>query len=143
MSKAERAQAVHDALAGQRRNGGPTSQRVGRVVSAPDVREDLVITEGPYLVTNRAGEVIGVEVWVEWTIEGDVQDIDPHRVIINPPTHVVTKEAVKAEHDPQVVLEPRETREDPEAAIWAVLWDSVTGHPSPESRAVPRKVTRR
>lgn len=101
----------------------------------------LVMTAEPRLVAHSAtGEPCGVEVWVELTENGVVQDIDDHRVFINPPTRVVTAEAVLDAAGN--VITPRQYLDDPVAALWEVLWQQVDSHPSPETRAKPRKVAR-
>lgn len=101
----------------------------------------LVLTEEPRVVAHRAtGEPVGVELWVELYENGQPVDIDPHRVIVNPPTRVVA--APEERDEAGNVTRPRETLLDPLGALWDVLWASVESHPSPETKARPRKVAR-
>lgn len=92
----------------------------------------LTITRGPEPVLNPDGDVIGVQVWVDVMVGSLPLDIDPHRVIINPPTHIVT---APAEYD---ILgwesKPKTTTLDPVQAMWDVLYDSVISHPSPNTK---------
>jgi hypothetical protein len=83
-------------------------------------KRSLTIESGPDPVTNEAGEVIGIEVMLTLRDGVGIVPIDPHRVVINPPTK-------------------HEDREDPEGALWAVLWESVEETPGEAPVAVFRK----
>jgi len=73
----------------------------------------LRIVEGPYLVYRKdePDVPIGIEAWIEMTVGGVAQDIDPHRVLINPPAE----------------------------GLWDAIWASVENHPSPETRSERRR----
>lgn len=63
-------------------------------------------------VYNKQNEVVGVEAWISlYDDKGNELPVDPHRKIVNPP---LIHDGVR----------------DPEVAIWAVLWDSVTNIPN-------------
>lgn len=74
----------------------------------------LVMTQPPELVLHE-GEPVGVTCHVRLydAATGTEIPIDPVRTIINPPTQHA------GAHDPL-------------AALWSVLWDSVTEHPAAE-----------
>lgn len=72
----------------------------------------LVMTRAPELLRER-GHVVGVECHVRlYDTDGVELAIDPVRRVINPP---LMHEGV----------------EDPAAALWSVLWDSVEVAPNP------------
>ena len=105
MDRRERAELVHAAVAGSWRRGA-SRERYGR---------RLVITRRPELIRNRAGEVVGVDAWVELYDErGNKVPIDSHRRIINPPT----RDRAGA---------------GPVEAFFEALWDSVIETPAAAS----------
>lgn len=123
MRDATRAEIVYAVL-------GPGEQTRGR--------RRLVITGArPELVRNAAGEPAGVGVHVElW--DGDIPvDVDPHRVIVNPPLQVV--EAPEERDDAGQITAPRTVRRAPAEAFWDALWASVETYPSPETIAPRRR----
>lgn len=133
-----RALAVRDAFAGQTK---------GRVVTRGPLR--LIFDELPSLVRNQAGEAVGVSVMVR-LFDGLTEiRIDPHRVILNPPTVpranltyevgaldaenrfvgsgriVAQKTATKGVAYRRIVGAP-----DPEAALIEAVWDSIDRVPN-------------
>jgi hypothetical protein len=73
----------------------------------------LVMSHAPELLHDDAGEVVGVEVRVRlYDVDGVELAIDPVRRFVNPP---LVHEGV----------------EDPTAALWSILWDSVEVAPNP------------
>ena len=110
----------------------------------------LIFDRLPTLVRNKAGEVVGVEVMVRLFRGVDEIPIDPHRVIINPPTVprvnltyeegvldvatggfigtgriVAQKSATKGRAYRRIVGAP-----DPEAALIEAVWGSVDRVPN-------------
>ncbi|PZG20620.1 hypothetical protein [Nonomuraea aridisoli] len=74
----------------------------------------LEVLAEPAVIRNAAGEPVGVDAWVQLhDAQGREVPIDPHRRIINPPT--VT----------------RDGRQDPAAAFWESVWDSIDETPNP------------
>lgn len=95
--------------------------------------QTLIFDRKPEFILNKQGEIIGVDAMVRLFRDGEEVPIDPHRVIINPPTvpranltyfdvidnetGVVTKERVIGAINP--------------AAAWEeAVWDSVIGMPN-------------
>lgn len=111
----------------------------------------LVFDQKPQLVRNQLGEAVGVEVMVRLFVGLDEIHIDPHRVIINPPTVpranltyeegsldangkfvgtgkiVATRTATKGAAYRRIVGAP-----DPQAALIAAIWDSIERVPNAE-----------
>src|SRR3990167_11313193 len=75
MADNPRALAVRDAF----------TARADGLVIARD-RQSLVFDEIPRLVLNQRGELVGVSVMVRLFLGGTEVRIDPHRMILNPPT---------------------------------------------------------
>lgn len=95
----------------------------------------LVVAKAPELILNGDGEIVGVDAWVQLFDEnGRELPIDPHRRIINPPTvpraGVRLSETGKAEAGLPVLK--RTVTEDPAAAFWEAVWDSVSDAPNPQ-----------
>lgn len=130
MTQSDRALAVCNAL-----HNATQARSKGAQRTVGDKR--LVMLEEPRLVLGSEGQPLGVEVWVELTIEGVVQDIDPHRIFINPPTCIVTAQEERDEAGN--VTQPRQRVVDPVGALWEVLWQQVDAHPSPETKHKPHK----
>lgn len=117
MAASARALVVRDALAG---------------AATEDVRggRRIVLDSPVGLIRNKRGDVIGVDAWVRLFEGKDEVPIDPHRIVINPPTHVVVdgREGIDVEQGEFV---ERRTVEAPQEAFWEALWDSVTSTPNP------------
>ncbi|SET43667.1 hypothetical protein [Nonomuraea wenchangensis] len=84
----------------------------------------LVFTAEPGYIRSSAGEIIGVDAWVELYDEsGREIPIDPHRRIVNPPTV------------------PRSGEDDPYEAFIEAVWDSVESAPYPRGWRTAGTVT--
>lgn len=102
---------------------GRTAQRSGRLERVRDGKR-LVFTAEPDYIRNSAGEIIGVDAWVElYDASGNEIPIDPHRRIINPPTV------------------PRSGADDPVEAFFEAVFDSVDDAPNPQGWRTAGTVT--
>lgn len=92
----------------------------------------MVVTQEPELILNGAGDVIGVDAWIQvFDAKGQEVPVDPHRRIINPPT--VPRAGVTVRENPDDPDSPiRELAEDPLEAFWEAVWDSVEEAPNPK-----------
>lgn len=93
-------------------------------------RLTLRIVDGPGLVVNGAGEVVGVDAWIRLfdQADGEVR-VDPHRILVNPPTGVVTDTRRGFDLELGRFVD-RKVLVDPDAAFWEALWDSVLRTPN-------------
>ena len=120
MTSAERALAVRAAF---------QSKAIGHVVRRG--RQSLVFDELPTPVLDKDGLVIGVSVMVRLFEDATEIPIDPHRVIVNPPT--VPRANQTYVDDPSGEVDkhglPVQKRvvglPNPEAALIEALWDSI------------------
>lgn len=95
----------------------------------------LIFDKPPTPVKNKAGEVVGVEVWVRLFQGATEIPIDPHRVIVNPPT--VPRSNLTYIDDPSGEVDKNGLRvqkrvvglPNPEAALIEAIWDSVETTP--------------
>lgn len=86
----------------------------------------LVITSEPELLVNARMVPVGVQVTVKLYENGVEVPVDPVRRFVNPPLMAVVNAPTS---DPDGATE---FTEDPVAALWDVLWDSVTDFPNPD-----------
>ena len=118
----------------------------------PRGRQSLVFDELPRLVLNQRSELVGVSVMVRLFLNGTEVRIDPHRMILNPPTvpraNLTYEEGTLDPVEARFVgggrivayLEKRATElvayrrivgaPDPQAALIEAIWDSVIGVPN-------------
>lgn len=115
--RAERAKEMHGALS----KVADEQERDGR---------RLVLSAPPGLVYDANGEPSGVDAWVRLFEGGRELPVDPHRIFINPPTGVVVDDRDGFDIATGKFVKPQ-SRQDPKAAFWNILWDSVTGTPNP------------
>lgn len=117
---------------------GRTLRRAGRLERVRNGKR-LVFTSEPDYLQNSAGEIIGVDAWVELYDEyGNEIPIDPHRRIINPPT-VPRSNITENVSGELTVLEIGD--EDPFEAFIEAVWDSVEETPYPEGWRTAGTVT--
>jgi hypothetical protein len=114
-----RAQQVHQALHDSTRAHSKGSQRTRGV-------HRLVMTSEPGLLYNVRQVPVGVQVQVRLFEKDREVPIDPDRRFVNPPLMTAVTGAGSARNGGQAEL-----TEDPVAALWDALWDSVTDFPNP------------
>lgn len=113
-----RAQQVLEAVHASTQTNGKGSQRTRGT-------KRLVMVEAPTLLFNARMVPVGVQVRVKlYDKRGEVK-IDPDRRFVNPPLMTAVSGASSARGEQGMV-------EDPCAALWDALWDSVRDFPNPD-----------
>lgn len=96
-------------------------------------RDDLVIKfqREPQPILDKEGRVIGLDVLVRVYVGGIEQQVDPHRVVINPPM-LVPDGTFRQETDERGNKVQRPNfREDPREAFLQVVEQSIRDTPNP------------
>ena len=91
---------------------------------------EIVFQRPPELIRNQAGEVVGVDALVRVFVGGVEQQMDPHRVCINPPTLVPSGMRVRTTPYGKPITVSG-WREDPFEAYLSWLTDSLQSTPHP------------
>lgn len=95
----------------------------------------LVFERKPEFILNKRGEIVGVDAMVRmFDADGTEIPIDPHRVIVNPPT--VPRSGIQETDTGQKddlgrAIVTRKLTPDPALAWEEAVWDSVLAAPNP------------